>query len=241
MPPIEIEEPDEEASEDNPEKVEVVFRLPGAGERLNRRFIKTDLSDAGSVDDLIHNVRRATNSLKVLVNNARPKLDRRSLPESLEKFDFEMQVMLKSPILLMTSFEKLRMKNESASIINISSINGTLISDQGLSYHVAKAALNQATRYFANHYSGDLIRVNTISPGIINFGHSENTGSMKKFNSLTRSAVPLSRGAKPDEIANAVIFLASDDSSYITGENIMVDGGFSIGDRFSALHHFTSN
>ena len=202
------------------------------------KFIKTDLSDTKSVDELIKNIGRETSSLKVLVNNARPKLDRRTLPESLEKFDFEMQVMLKTPILLMTAFEKLRMKDEAASIINISSTNGTLISDQGLSYHVAKGALNQATRFFAKHYSGNLIRVNTISPGIIDFMHSQNKRPTNEFDSLTRSAVLVGRGANPVEIANAVTFLASDDSSYITGENIIVDGGFTIADRFSALTHF---
>jgi len=213
---------------------EVEYKSKG----FDYRFIKTDLSNNSSVDDLIKTIGREAHSLKVLVNNARPKLERRSLPESLEKFDFEMQIMLKTPILLMTAFEKLRMKNEAASIINISSTNSMLISDQGLSYHVAKAALNQATRYFSNYYSGNLIRVNTISPGIIDFVHSENKNLTNEFDSLTRSAVPLSRGAKPIEIANAVTFLASDDSSYITGENILVDGGFSIGDRFSALAHF---
>ena len=205
---------------------------------FNYHFIETDLSDDRSIHELISKVGSKTASLKVLVNNAKPKLDTRPLPHCLESWDFEMKVMLHTPIVLMDAFKKLRINDKLASIINISSTNGDLISDQGLSYHVAKSALNQASRYFANRYAKEKIRVNIVSPGIIEFGPERNSASSEKLNLLTRNTVPIERGGKPYEIANTVAFLASDDSSYITGQNISVDGGFTIGDRFSALNKF---
>jgi len=135
----------------------------------------------------------------------------------------------------------------SGSIINISSIYGIVGNDQSIYegsnlhevyakshpeidriyshgvYNAAKGGLINFTRYLAAYYGKNNIRVNCISPGGIS-NEGENSTFVEKYSQRT----PLGRKAKPDEINGAVVFLASDESSYVTGHNLVVDGGYTI-------------
>ena len=122
------------------------------------------------------------------------------------------------------------------SIINIASMYGMVSPDPALykhykqfhnppAYGAAKAGLIQFTRYAAVHYAADVIRVNAISPGPF---PSPKVQEHKEFIHGLEKRTPLGRIGRPEELAGAVIFLLSDASSYITGQNISIDGGWTV-------------
>lgn len=123
-------------------------------------------------------------------------------------------------------------KNKSGSVVNISSIYGFLAPDfkiyegtkmtSPVAYSAIKGAIINLTKYFASYYGKYKIRVNTISPGGI--FDSQNKIFVNRYIAKTF----LKRMGSPDDIANAVYFLVSEDSTYITGHNLIVDGGYSV-------------
>ena len=120
----------------------------------------------------------------------------------------------------------------SGSIVQLSSIYGILGQDnflyknteinESLVYPVIKGAIINSVRSMAAYYGPSNIRINSISPGGVYDGHS------KEFLKKYKSKTPMNRMCKPDEVAHAALFLGSDASSYVTGTNLVVDGGFSI-------------
>lgn len=116
------------------------------------------------------------------------------------------------------------------SIVLISSVASTLIAkEQDLSYHVAKGGLDQMMRYFAVKLGPQGIRVNAVSPAIYNKEDSSNwTKSNSAYFNVLEKIVPLRRVCAATEIAKVIRFLCSEDASYVTGQNIVVDGGISI-------------
>ena len=132
--------------------------------------------------------------------------------------------------LLFTVQKALPLLSDGASII----LNASIVASKGLPSNSVYSATKAAVRSFARTWTTDLkargIRVNAVSPGSIDtpglndlLGSSE-TGQQRL--KMISTAVPLGRLGKPDEIANAVVFLASDEASYITGAELFVDGGF---------------
>jgi NAD(P)-dependent dehydrogenase (short-subunit alcohol dehydrogenase family) len=119
---------------------------------------------------------------------------------------------------------------DGASII----LNASIVASKGLSANGVYSATKAAVRSFARTWTTDLkerrIRVNAVSPGFIDTPGLSNllasTGTGQQGKEMISNAVPLGRFGTPDEIAKAVVFLASDDSSYITGTELFVDGGF---------------
>lgn len=132
------------------------------------------------------------------------------------------------------------MKNigSGCSIINISSVLSECITlTEPVSYHASKAAINQLTRYLAVQYGPFNIRVNAISPGLISNHHSEKSSSNPDASLYAKLArhIPLRRTGDPKEIAELVLFLASATSSFITGQNIVIDGGLMIREQLGIL------
>jgi gluconate 5-dehydrogenase len=126
-------------------------------------------------------------------------------------------------------------KNHYGVIINISSMYGIVSPDSRIygdsgynnppDYGAGKAAIIQFTRYSACHLACDGIRVNTISPGPFPGAEVQQN---KTFMSNLENRVPLGRIGRPDDLKGAVVFLASNASSYVTGQNIVVDGGWTV-------------
>ncbi len=166
---------------------------------------------------------------------------------SLEGWEMGLKGNLTTTFLATQTFVPIMRERMQGSIINISSIYGIVGNDQRIYegsnlheiyvkdspnikqifshgvYNAAKGGLNGFTRYLAAYYGKYNIRVNAISPGGVYFP-GENETFVKKYN----AKVPLGRKAQPDEVNGALIYLASDASSYVTGHNLIVDGGFSI-------------
>ena len=134
--------------------------------------------------------------------------------------------------------ELMKEKQEGCNIINISSISSSLISsDQPIDYHCAKAAITQLTRFLAVKYGPYNIRVNSISPGLISHHISEKSScspSASLYQQRARS-IPLRRSGGPQDVMNLVLFLVSDFSSFITGQDIIIDGGLSVCEQLYLL------
>lgn len=211
---------------------------------------KIDATDPLALKELYNEILKDQKSIDVLVNSTTSKGNDFYLPfeeVSLEGWEIGLKGNLTSAFLTIQTFIPKMREQKSGSIINISSIYGILGNDQSIYegsnlheiyvkdspkikqiyshgvYNAAKGGLNNFTRYLAAYYGKYNVRVNTITPGGIYYP-KENDTFLKKYN----AKVPLGRKANPDEINGALIFLASDASSYITGHNLIVDGGFSI-------------
>ena len=118
-------------------------------------------------------------------------------------------------------------KNGGGSIINISTIGSVIPDLSRVAYVVSKAAINSLTQNIAVQYARDKIRCNAILPGLIATDAAKDNMSEEFLNTFLRH-VPLNRAGEAEDIANAVVFYASDDSSYITGNLLEVAGGFGI-------------
>lgn len=186
--------------------------------------------------------------IDVIINSLTAKHNDFYLPfdeVSTEGWEIGLKGNLTVPFMICKAFINQLCEQKSGSIINISSVYGLVGNDQSIYegsnlheiyvkdspnitqiyshgvYNAAKGGLNNFTRYLAAYYGKYNIRVNTISPGGIEYP-AENETFLKKYGAKT----PLGRKAKKEEINGAVVFLASDASSYITGHNLVVDGGF---------------
>ena len=163
--------------------------------------------------------------IDILVNNAGQNHVALFLMTKIKKFKEIFEVNFFSQLVITQKIIKNMIKNKKGSIINIAS-NAATEADAGRSaYASSKASIITFTKILARELGGLGIRVNSISPGLTNTDMM-NSGITEKIVSETINKIPLKRVAQPDEIASTCFFLASDSSSYITGENINVTGGY---------------
>jgi 3-oxoacyl-[acyl-carrier protein] reductase len=145
-----------------------------------------------------------------------------------EDFDRVLQINLKAPFLISRHVSK-SMKNRGwGRIVNISSIWGTKSKAKRTSYSTSKSALIGMTRPMAIELAPYNVLVNSVSPGFTNTDLTRNILSDKKVLEEILEKIPLGRMAEPEEISRLVVFLCSDLNTYITGQDILIDGGFTI-------------
>ena len=184
-----------------------------------------DLNNENEIIEGIKEINSYEKDIDVLVNNA--GIDQVSLFQMTknEKIKEVFQVNFFSTVSLVRGVLKCFIKNKKGSIINISS-NAATECDAGRSiYSASKSALNSFTKSLSKELGSFNIRVNAVAPGLTNTKMIEN-GINKKILDETIKKIPFKRIAEPEEIANVVLFLASDMSSYINGEIIYVTGGY---------------
>ncbi len=166
----------------------------------------------------------------ILINNA-GMLCRETLFElSPEKMQQVFQVNTISPLYLTQLCSQNMIDNKIAgSIINISSISGNITMPKGIGYGASKAALNKWTKHAALNLAAYEIRINVVAPGVIEAGMNEDTAENNpELWEYYLSSIPLNRPGKPADIANFVLFLASNKAQWITGKIFEVDGGHAI-------------
>lgn len=197
-------------------------------------FFNVDITDQKSVRKALEKVANKIGKIDGLVNNAYPRTEDWGIDfeddENLSSWKKNVDLQLNSYIGCCQEILKFMKKNSQGSIVNISSIYGVVGNDFSLykdtdlktaaPYSAIKGGLINFTRYFASKYGVENIRMNCISPGGI-FDH-QNKVFVKRY----EEKVPMKRMGKPEDIAPAVSFLLSDGAQYITGQNIIVDGGW---------------
>jgi len=203
--------------------------------QVNPLSIKLDLTKNKSIESLISNVLKKYSKIDILINNAayqgNPKIRAAGFEKlSLDTWKQALDVNLTGVFLCCQKIGKQMVKQKSGNIINIASTYGLVGPDQRIYgksgqnsaafYATTKSGILNLTRYLSAYWQGTGIRVNTFSPGGVE--NNQDSAFIKKYSSRT----PMKRMAKKDEYVGSLIFLASDASSYMTGSNLIVDGGW---------------
>jgi len=182
-----------------------------------------DISDAAQVDEGVKNILQAHGRIDVLVNNAGITRDNLLLRMSEEEFDMVIRVNLKGTFLLTKVVTRHRMKQRSGKVVNISSVVGMMGNAGQSNYAAAKAGIIGFTKATARELASRNITVNAIAPGFIRTAMT--AGLPEAVQKTFLAQIPLGRFAEPREVAELALFLASDASSYITGQVIGLNGG----------------
>ncbi len=190
--------------------------------------ISLDTSTAIGRDKLISKVKELWDSLDILVNNVGTNVRKKINDYSQDEYDKIINTNLHSTVAICRGLYPLLKNSGGSSIINIASVAGITFMRTGIPYGMTKAALVQLGKGLACEWALDNIRVNTIAPWYIETPLVEPVLSNSEYLAEVLSRTPMKRIGKPEEVADLATFLAMPASSYITGQCIAVDGGFSV-------------
>ena len=190
----------------------------------NCRYHQLDIASEKSLNQFLDLVGQL-DKIDVLINNAGVnKID--AIDEiSEEDWDWIQAVNLRGPFVLMHTVAKAMKKRKSGKILNISSIFGVVSKEKRASYSASKSGLLGLTRASALDLAPFNVLVNSISPGFVDTDLTRKILGVRNLKALVET-IPQKRLAKPVEISNVALFLCSSQNTYITGQNIIVDGGF---------------
>ena len=185
--------------------------------------MQCDVADDAAVSDMINAVKEQFGSVDILVNNA--GITRDGLLMRMKEGDWQavLDTNLTGVFHCTKAVTKLMMKQRSGAIINITSVVGQTGNAGQANYAAAKAGMIGFTKSVAKELASRGIRVNAVAPGCIDTDMTAVLSDAVKEDML--KSIPLGRVAQPEEVAKAVVFLASDNASYITGQVLNVDGG----------------
>ncbi len=189
-------------------------------------FVYTDVGNKTHVDAMVAQTMQLHGRIDILVNNAGIFKAAPFLEVTEADFDAVLRVNLKGAFLVGQAVAREMARQGGGAIINMSSVNGVLAIPTISSYNVSKGGVNQLTRVMALSLADHGIRVNAVAPGTIATelaAQSVLTSEEARLKILSRT--PMKRLGEPSEIADVVCWLASDASSYVTGEIVTVDGG----------------
>jgi 3alpha(or 20beta)-hydroxysteroid dehydrogenase len=193
---------------------------------LEARYVRLDVASPDDWDKAIASIREREGRLDVLVNNAGVNLRKGILDLSVAEWDSVIAINLRGALLGLKAAVPLIAEGSGGSVINIASISG-LGASPNVAYGTSKWALRGLTRSAAFEFGPLGIRVNAILPGVVETPLNDGLTYVENF----RRATPLGELASSDDIAAMALFLASEDSRAITGQDHVVDGGFSSGHR----------
>jgi len=194
--------------------------------KLKRKtiYIKTDISDKKQVENLINKTIKQFKKIDILVNNAGVYIPGNTVDLPEETWDKTMDINLKGPFLC--SQQALKYMKKGASIINISSVAGIKGSPGGAAYSASKGGIRLFTKALAAEVGSLGIRVNSIHPGLIDTPMTSAFTKNKKVLQPMMSKFLIKRVGNPVDIAGPAVFLASDAAAYMTGSEIVADGGW---------------
>ena len=192
------------------------------------KILKFDISQSKKIEEFIE---KATNelggSLDGIVNNAGITQDNLAIRMSLDEWQKVININLTSTFLMSKFAIKKMLKNKSGKIVNITSVVGHTGNLGQANYTASKAGIIAMSKSLATEYAKKNININCISPGFIKTVMTDKIND--KFKEVIISKIPSARLGEPDDIANAVLFLSSEQSNYINGETLHVNGGMYMG------------
>ena len=189
-------------------------------------ILKADVTDSEAIENLVKKAIEEFESIDVLVNNAGITKDNLLMRMSEEEFTKVIDVNLKGTYIVTKIVSKYMMKKRQGSIINLSSVVGVVGNAGQCNYSASKAGIIGFTKSIAKELASRNIRANAVAPGFIETDMTAVLGENVKENIYNQ--IPLKRMGKAKEVANLVYFLGTEESSYITGQVISVDGGMTM-------------
>ena len=188
------------------------------------KILRFDISQNEKIEEFIDNATKDLGgNLDCIVNNAGITQDNLAIRMSLEEWQKVIDINLTSTFLMSKFAIKKMLKNKSGKIVNITSVVGHTGNLGQANYTASKAGIVAMSKSLAIEYAKKNININCISPGFIKTAMTDKID--EKFKEVIISKIPSARLGEPDDIANAVLFLSSDQSDYINGETIHVNGG----------------
>jgi len=195
------------------------------------RYLVTDLQDLADIQNAVNTIRKFHGHVDVLVNNAGIEMDKAIDTLTVADWDLVMNVNLRGAFLLVKELLPL-FPESGASIVNISSIHASHAFPHSIPYACSKAALVALTRNLALDLASRRVRVNCICPGYIDTRlwehYLQSSTNAAQLAEQTAALHPVGRRGMPHDIAEAALFFASDNSAFITGTDLVVDGGLTI-------------
>jgi len=202
----------------------------------NIKILKFDISQSDKIEEFIENATSELGgSLDGLVNNAGITQDNLAIRMSLDEWQKVININLTSTFLMSKFAIKKMLKNKSGKIVNITSVVGHTGNIGQANYTASKAGTVAMSKSLAIEYAKKNINVNCISPGFIKTAMTDKID--EKFKEAIISKIPSARLGEPDDIANAVVFLSSEQSNYINGETLHVNGGMYMAWQNSFLNY----
>lgn len=191
---------------------------------VNAKAYRCNVADSAAVNETVKAVTNDLGKIDILVNNAGITRDGLMLRMKDEDFDAVLDTNLKGAFNMIRACYSGFIRKKSGRIINISSVSGIMGNAGQANYSTSKAGVIGLTKSVARELASRGITCNAVAPGFIQTDMTENLGD----NNPLLNSIPLGRMGKPEDIAAAVAFLASDSAAYITGEVLKVDGGLAI-------------
>jgi Tropinone reductase 1 len=190
-------------------------------------FWAGDISDADTRTQLIQKIELKWNKLDVLVNNVGTNIRKKMVDYSEAEYRKLFEINLFSMVELTRMAFPLLQKSGKASVVSIASVAGSFDVQSGPPYGMTKAAIIQMTKHLAVEWAPFNIRVNTVSPWYIETPLTQPVLTNPERLQKILDRTPMNRVGQPEEVASLVAYLTMDKASYITGQNILVDGGMS--------------
>lgn len=204
---------------------EALEETKAAVEGLGRRCLALplDITQSSAVNDAVSQVMSEFGQLDALVNNAGVTVDKPLLRMSDEDWDRVMDTNAKGAFLLTRVVGRQMLKRKGGSIVNLTSVVGVMGNPGQTNYAASKAAIIGFTKACAREFAGRGVRVNAVAPGFIDTDMTRAMGA--EVQEALVSRIPLGRVGSVEDVANAVLYLAGDEASYLTGTVLHVNGG----------------
>jgi len=185
-----------------------------------------DVTSAEAVEKLVDHTVDVYGKIDILINNAGITRDNLLLRMTEQEWDDVIRVNLKSVFLMMSAVGRVMLRQRSGAIVNVASVSGIFGNIGQANYAASKAGIIGASKTAAREMAKRGVRVNVVAPGFIDTGMTSVLSETVKNKAL--EVIPLRRFGVPQDVADAMCFLASDRASYITGEVVKIDGGMAM-------------
>ena len=203
-----------------------IKKLNNQYKNSNRKYFVLDLKSEDSINNFLSELNQY-NKIDILINNAGINILDNFVDVNNKDYDLMLSVNLKGAFLLSKYCAKKMINNNYGRIINICSIWSKITRVQRSVYTITKNALHGMTQSMAIELGCNNILVNSVSPGFTLTELTKATNTTEEI-LLHESKIPMRRMAQPEEIGNLILFLSSDKNCYLTGQNIVIDGGYTI-------------